>query len=125
MTTNRCLNCGHHFAHHGAHNGECNYFPPDDLFCPCQHYEAPEVTGAPVTRDELDRASNLIARQTYQPNPYDRMMTEALNSAEETGRVKERARFQALLDEWETDEPGNGLLAVMGLRRVLRDGGSR
>lgn len=70
-------------------------------------------------RRDLEHARDLLMAQTYQPNPYDRLMTEALNSAEETGRAKERARFQALLDEWEMSEPGTPMLAVMGLRRVL------
>jgi len=117
MASDHCGNCGHHLAHHSAHRGECNYFPPDDLFCSCQHYEEPDA--AMASREVLERAFDLIAGQPYQPNPYDRLMTEALDSAEETGRAKERARFQALLDEWETSEPGTPMLAVMGLRRAL------
>lgn len=31
------------------------------------------------------------------------------------------APFRALLDEWEHDEPGNGMLAVMGLRKALKE----
>lgn len=77
MTADHCLNCGHHLAHHSPRRGECNYFPPDDLFCPCEVYEDPND-------DTL-------------------------------GRVR------ALLEEWETSEPGTPLLAVMGLRRVLDD----
>jgi hypothetical protein len=75
--------------------------------------------------NDVMRAKLLMDRMTYQPDPSHALMTQALNSAEETGRTKERARFQALLDEWETSEPGNGMLAMMELRRVLRDGGAR
>ena len=51
-------------------------------------------------RAEIQRARELLDAQTYQPNPYDRLMTEALNSAEETGRRKATEAVQSVLNEW-------------------------
>lgn len=44
-------------------------------------------------RDDLRAARDMLARATYEPNPWGALAAEALNSAEETGRDKERRRW--------------------------------